>query len=108
MINQFMKRFIFCLISYPFEWCAGEPFECGNSYLNLTPSNIRSKRDATPSPVPPYNTDIYVETAVFVDKDLYNHMMTTFPVNTENELIRFVLAMINAVSLSALKLAQIH
>lgn len=52
----------------------------------------------TPSPVPPYNTDIYVETAVFVDKDLYNHMTTTFPVNTENELIRFVLAMINAVS----------
>ncbi|KAK7595026.1 hypothetical protein V9T40_001459 [Parthenolecanium corni] len=77
----------------------GEPLECGNSYLNFTPSDIRSKRDVTPSPVPPYNTEIYVETAVFVDKDLYNHMITTFPVNTEKELIRFVLALINAVHL---------
>lgn len=85
---------------------SNEAFECGNTYINKTTNDvagdIRFKRDATTvtSPVPPLNTEIYVETAVFVDKDLYNHMTTTFPVNTEKELIRFVLALINAVSTS--------
>lgn len=75
--------------------------ECGNTYVNTAGKNSRSKRDATlPStPPPPISTEIYIETAVFVDKDLYAHMSSTFPVNTEKELIRFVLALINAVSL---------
>jgi len=47
---------------------------------------------------PPPNTELYVEIAVFIDKDLFNHMTTTFPENTEKELIRFVLALVNAVS----------
>ncbi|CAG9127490.1 unnamed protein product [Plutella xylostella] len=42
---------------------------------------------------------IFVETAVFVDRDLYKHMTVNFPKDTERELIRFVLAMINAVQL---------
>ncbi|KAK9696181.1 Reprolysin family propeptide [Popillia japonica] len=42
---------------------------------------------------------VFVETAVFVDRDLFDHMITNFPVDTERELIRFVLAMINAVQL---------
>lgn len=42
---------------------------------------------------------IFVETAVFVDRDLYKHMTINFPVDTERELVRFVLAMINAVQL---------
>lgn len=53
----------------------------------------RSKRDTVP-----LGTPVFVETAVFVDKDLFEHMKTNFPVETERELIRFVLAMINAVS----------
>lgn len=40
---------------------------------------------------------LYVETAIFVDKDLYRHMAKNFPKNTEGNLIRFVLAMINGV-----------
>nr|XP_022913950.1 A disintegrin and metalloproteinase with thrombospondin motifs adt-1-like isoform X2 [Onthophagus taurus] len=53
----------------------------------------RIKRDSySPSP-------IFVETAVFVDKDLFEHMKTNYPVDTERDLIRFVLAMINAVQL---------
>lgn len=40
---------------------------------------------------------MFVETAVFVDKDLFEHMKVNFPANAERELIRFVLAMINAV-----------
>ncbi|XP_024935771.1 A disintegrin and metalloproteinase with thrombospondin motifs 16 isoform X2 [Cephus cinctus] len=40
---------------------------------------------------------IFVETAVFVDRDLYKHMSRNYPKDTERELIRFVLAMINAV-----------
>lgn len=40
---------------------------------------------------------MFVETAVFVDRDLFEHMKTNFPIDTERELIRFVLAMINAV-----------
>ena len=45
-------------------------------------------------------TPIHVETAVFIDKDLYQHMALNFPADTERELVRVVLAMINAVSLS--------
>ncbi|XP_044263790.1 A disintegrin and metalloproteinase with thrombospondin motifs adt-1-like [Tribolium madens] len=54
----------------------------------------RSKREALP-----FGTPVFVETAVFVDRDLFEHMKTNFPVETERELIRFVLAMINAVQL---------
>lgn len=43
-------------------------------------------------------TPVFIETAVFVDKDLFDHMKNNFPTDTERELIRFVLAMINAVS----------
>jgi len=43
--------------------------------------------------------DITVETAVFVDASLYNHMMRTqFQERTLEEMTHFVLAMINAVS----------
>lgn len=54
-------------------------------------STKRTKRDTLGSP-------IFVETAVFVDRDLFDHMKTNFPTDTERELIRFILAMINAVS----------
>ncbi|CAH1169956.1 unnamed protein product, partial [Phaedon cochleariae] len=55
---------------------------------------VRVRRETFPEGAP-----AFVETAVFVDKDLFEHMKTNFPVNTERELIRFVLAMINAVQL---------
>lgn len=42
---------------------------------------------------------VFVETAVFVDRDLYKHMTINYPKDTERELVRFVLAMINAVQL---------
>jgi len=42
---------------------------------------------------------VHVETAVFVDRDLFQHMALTFPTDTERELVRFVLAMVNAVQL---------
>uniref|UniRef100_A0A336KUH1 CSON014126 protein n=1 Tax=Culicoides sonorensis TaxID=179676 RepID=A0A336KUH1_CULSO len=42
---------------------------------------------------------LHIETAIFVDKDLFRHMRKNFPVNTESHLIRFVLAMINGVQL---------
>ncbi|XP_023022167.2 ADAMTS metallopeptidase stall isoform X1 [Leptinotarsa decemlineata] len=60
------------------------------SYSNLG----RKKRESFPDGAP-----AFVETAVFVDKDLFEHMKTNYPVDTERELIRFVLAMINAVQL---------
>lgn len=40
---------------------------------------------------------LYIETAIFVDKDLFRHMAKNFPKNTEENLIRFVMAMINCV-----------
>ncbi|KAJ8924447.1 hypothetical protein NQ315_007244 [Exocentrus adspersus] len=54
----------------------------------------RRKRETFPDGAP-----AFVETAVFVDRDLFDHMKSNFPVDTERELIRFVLAMINAVQL---------
>lgn len=53
----------------------------------------RSRREAFPA-----GATVFVETAVFVDRDLFEHMKTNFPVDTEREITRFVLAMINAVS----------
>jgi hypothetical protein len=44
-------------------------------------------------------THLTIETAVFVDKDLYKHMETNFPDDTQAEVTRIVLAMINAVQL---------
>ncbi|XP_069173601.1 A disintegrin and metalloproteinase with thrombospondin motifs adt-1-like isoform X2 [Procambarus clarkii] len=43
--------------------------------------------------------DLYIETAVFVDRDLYRHMQDNFPTNTEDQVLRVVLAMVNAVQL---------
>jgi hypothetical protein len=47
----------------------------------------------------PNPQSLHIETAIFVDKDLYRHMMKNFPTNTEQHLIRFILAMINGVQL---------
>ncbi|XP_065207544.1 A disintegrin and metalloproteinase with thrombospondin motifs adt-1-like [Planococcus citri] len=84
----------------------GHRLQCGNTFVRKGDSdsnlNGRIKRNASPTttlPTPPLNTEIFVETAVFVDKDLYAHMSSTFPQNTEKELIKFVLALINAVHL---------
>ncbi|CAH2003513.1 unnamed protein product [Acanthoscelides obtectus] len=54
----------------------------------------RKKRETFPDGAP-----AFVETAVFVDKDLFDHMKTNYPSETEREVIRFVLAMVNAVQL---------
>ncbi|XP_069944099.1 A disintegrin and metalloproteinase with thrombospondin motifs adt-1-like isoform X1 [Cherax quadricarinatus] len=43
--------------------------------------------------------DLYIETAVFVDRDLYRHMEDNFPTDTEDQVLRVVLAMVNAVQL---------
>lgn len=40
---------------------------------------------------------LFIETAIFVDRDLYRHMAKNYPKNTEGNLIRFVMAMINGV-----------
>lgn len=42
---------------------------------------------------------LFVETAIFVDRDLFRHMAKNYPKNTEGNLIRFVMAMINGVQL---------
>lgn len=67
--------------------------ETNDNFTNKTVEKKRFKRAATPG------SPVFVETAVFVDRDLYHHMRTNYPVDTERELVRFVLAMINAVSL---------
>lgn len=41
---------------------------------------------------------VHVETAVFVDSDMFHLMANNFPQDTEREVVRFVLAMVNAVS----------
>ncbi|KAH8305999.1 hypothetical protein KR018_009807, partial [Drosophila ironensis] len=43
--------------------------------------------------------ELFVETAIFVDSDLYAHMQRNFPTNTDGKLISFVMAMINGVQL---------
>ncbi|XP_050443117.1 A disintegrin and metalloproteinase with thrombospondin motifs adt-1-like isoform X2 [Adelges cooleyi] len=53
----------------------------------------RQKRDTWSSTV------LNLEIAIFVDQDLYRLMAVSFESNTEKEVIRFVLAMVNAVDL---------
>lgn len=36
---------------------------------------------------------------MFVDRDLYRHMLDNFPEDTEEQVLKVVLAMVNAVSL---------
>ena len=49
--------------------------------------------------VPWERAHLTIETAVFIDKDLYKHMESNFPDDTHGEVTRIVLAMINAVQL---------
>lgn len=42
---------------------------------------------------------LHIETAIFVDKDLYKHMAINFGNDTESQIIRFVLALVNGVRL---------
>lgn len=53
---------------------------------------VRAKRGIWPPAV------LNLEIAIFVDQDLYKLMAVSFKSNTEKEIIRFVLAMVNAVS----------
>lgn len=46
--------------------------------------------------------ELNIETAVFVDRDLYRYMVSMFPNNTERDIFRFVLAIINAVRILSL------
>ncbi|XP_022227613.2 A disintegrin and metalloproteinase with thrombospondin motifs 16 [Drosophila obscura] len=43
--------------------------------------------------------ELFIETAIFVDRDLFAHMQRNFPADTESKMISFVLAMINGVQL---------
>ncbi|XP_029735370.2 A disintegrin and metalloproteinase with thrombospondin motifs adt-1 [Aedes albopictus] len=65
------------------------------TYFSMA-SKDRSKRHIGNIKVP---DTLHVETAIFIDKDLYRHMSKNFPKNTEAHLIRFVLAMVNGVQL---------
>ncbi|XP_046387545.1 A disintegrin and metalloproteinase with thrombospondin motifs adt-2-like [Ischnura elegans] len=63
-----------------------------SAHLSLAPLALATRRRAP--------AHLYVETAVFVDSDLYTYMEENFfPVDTEREVKRVVLAMINAVEL---------
>lgn len=75
---------------------ANAPLNNNNKLSNLKAASEsiyknRHKRSLVPA--------IFVETAVFVDRDLHKHMVVNYPKDTERELVRFVLAMINAVQL---------
>lgn len=77
------------------EDCQAKVEEIKDSKSKMPKKVTRSKRE-----VFPVGSTVFVETAVFVDRDLFELMKANFPVDTEREIIRFVLAMINAVSLS--------
>lgn len=64
-------------------------------WLSVANNNRKRARRHVNTPRGP---GITIETAVFVDAFLYNHMArTNFPDDTEQEMTHFVLAMINAV-----------
>ncbi|XP_045112507.1 A disintegrin and metalloproteinase with thrombospondin motifs adt-2-like [Portunus trituberculatus] len=80
-----------------------------DSYEHVVDSHLRSEwddlnpgrsydRDETGTAVQG-TKDLYVETSVFVDRDLYRHMLENFPKDTEEQVLKVVLAMVNAVQL---------
>ncbi|XP_017868693.1 PREDICTED: A disintegrin and metalloproteinase with thrombospondin motifs 16 [Drosophila arizonae] len=72
----------------------------GTGIASNSSSTPRLRRHIDEPSRRPYVPDeLYIETAIFVDSDLYRHMGKNYPTNTENELMRFVLAMINGVQL---------
>lgn len=64
-----------------------------SNYANGIKYSSRIKRSL------PSSLEVRIETAVFVDHDLFRHMTSNFPINTERQLLRFVLAMVNAVNI---------
>lgn len=64
---------------------------------NRTIHKPRSKRHIASNSSRRNQQILFIETAIFVDKDLFRHMAKNYPKNTEGNLIRFVLAMINGV-----------
>ena len=68
-------------------------------YRKENEHSSRPKRDTSNETVNKIPDILYVETAIFIDKDLFRHMAKNFPKATEGHLIRFVLAMINGVQL---------
>ncbi|XP_062131413.1 A disintegrin and metalloproteinase with thrombospondin motifs 16 isoform X1 [Drosophila sulfurigaster albostrigata] len=76
----------------------------GNGIPNSSGSSSTSQRlrrhiGGMPPRRWPVPHELHIETAIFVDSDLYRHMEKNFPKDTESQLIRFVLAMINGVQL---------
>ncbi|CAH1640105.1 unnamed protein product [Spodoptera littoralis] len=77
-----------------------EDFKVNLAHRNKTITDfIQKLSNGTPRQRRAILPAVFVETAVFVDRDLYKHMTINFPKDTERELVRFVLAMINAVQL---------
>ena len=69
-------------------------------WLHVSNSRRRARRNVDRGSAP-----VTIETAVFVDAYLYNHMArTNFPDDTEQEMTHFVLAMINAVTLTIIQM----
>ena len=71
-------------------------------YSNVVESvkeHLRAKRSIDDNETDKEKTAVTVETAVFVDETLYNIMQKTFPVNTEQEIVTYVLTIMNAVQL---------
>ncbi|KAG7165213.1 A disintegrin and metalloproteinase with thrombospondin motifs adt-1-like 3 [Homarus americanus] len=80
-----------------------------DSYEHVVDSRMRSEwgsdhhnnryDDRIPDRKDKRGEDLYIETAVFVDQDLYRHMHDNFPRDTEDQVLKVVLAMVNAVQL---------
>ncbi|XP_037036544.1 A disintegrin and metalloproteinase with thrombospondin motifs adt-1 [Bradysia coprophila] len=74
--------------------------EPGNSSLsepNVREVKRRMRRRTSATEKIPHV--LHIETAIFVDRDLYKHMAINFANDTESQIIRFVLALVNGVQL---------
>lgn len=76
------------------------PFRTGSAtrgWWRPSPASAASLRRRSGRGTIQHNGPLYVELAVFVDRDLFRHMAINFPRDTEREVTRVVLAMVNAV-----------
>ncbi|KAK3854247.1 hypothetical protein Pcinc_039261, partial [Petrolisthes cinctipes] len=79
------------------EWGGNSGYFAGNTHgREETESKIRDDKHEG---VDEDSQTLYIETSVFVDQDLYRHMLGNFPTDTKDQVLKVVLAMVNAMQL---------
>lgn len=97
LLNTILKRLV-SLIGNPIKESHINSSDHNYSVVELNNKTQSRYRRSAKSQVED-NVNLTVETAVFIDETLYSLMRRTFPSNTEQQIVTYVLTIMNAVQL---------